>query len=88
MDLEHENKIKYKCINETKCKVYTVLHLVLLVKKKNLIPKKIYLMVGIWKIWYYKKLLTIEKINLNAVIIPFYFQCTQMMMNSISSLWR
>ena len=36
------------------------LHLVLLVKMKNIIPKKIYLMLGIWKTWPYKKLLTIE----------------------------
>ena len=45
--LEHEKKIKYKCLNEMKCKVYTALHLVLLVKMKNIIPNKIYLTIGI-----------------------------------------
>ena len=46
--LEHEKKkTKYKCLNKMKCKVYTVLHLVLLVKMKNIILNKIYLMVGI-----------------------------------------
>ena len=59
--LEHEKMIKYKCLNEMKCQIYNVLHLVLLVKMKNIIPKKIYLTVGIWKTWYYKKLLSNRK---------------------------
>ena len=56
-----KKKIKYKCLNEIKCYVYTVLHLVLLVKMNNKIPNKIYLTVGTWKIWYYKKLLSNRK---------------------------
>ena len=34
-----------------------MLHLLWLVKMKNIIPSKIYLTVGIWKMWCYKKLL-------------------------------
>ena len=30
-------------------------------KMKNIIPKKLYLTVGIWKTWYYKKLLSNRK---------------------------
>ena len=41
-DFEHEKKIKYKCLNQMKCKVSTVLHLVLLIKMKNIILNKIY----------------------------------------------
>ena len=42
--LEHEKKDK---VQVPQRKVYTVLHLVLLVKVKNIIPNKIYLTVGI-----------------------------------------
>ena len=38
---EDKKKIKYKWLNEMKCQVYTILHLVLLVKMKNIIPDKI-----------------------------------------------
>ena len=36
----HEKKMKHKCLNEMKCYVNTVLHLILLLKKKNIIPTK------------------------------------------------
>ena len=52
--LEHEKKM-YKCLNEMKCEVCNVLHLVLLAKMKNIIPNKIYPTAGIWKTWYYKQ---------------------------------
>ena len=45
--LENEKKINYKCLSEIRCKVYTVLHLILYVKIKNIIPKKMYLTEGI-----------------------------------------
>ena len=45
MGLEHEKKIKYKCLQEMECSVCTLLHLVLLVKVKNIILNKIYLKV-------------------------------------------
>ena len=45
--LEHKKKMKAKCLNEMKCQIYTVLHSILLVKMKNIIPNKIYLTVGI-----------------------------------------
>ena len=38
---EYMKKIKYKYLNEMKCKVYIAPHLVLLVKMKNIISNKI-----------------------------------------------
>ena len=40
-DMKKKKKIKDKCFNEIKCWVYTVLHLVLFVKMKNIITNKI-----------------------------------------------
>ena len=45
--LEHEKKDKVEVPQRNKMLVYNILHLVLLVKMKNIIPNKRYLTVGI-----------------------------------------
>ena len=47
MGLEHEEKDKAQVPQRNEMLSLSVLHLVLLVKMKNIIPDKIYLMVGI-----------------------------------------
>ena len=82
--LEHEKKIKYKCLNEMLSLYCTALGFVSKNEEynpeenkpngrylKNLILQKV---VKQYKI-----------INLNAVIIHFYFQCARMTMNNIST---
>ena len=59
-DLNMKKKDKVRVPQWNEMLYCTSLHLVLLVKMKNIIPKKIYLMLGIWKTWPYKNLLTIE----------------------------
>ena len=63
MSLEHEKKDKVQVpqLNEM-----LNFHLVLLVKMNNIIPKKIYLVIGIWKTWYYKKLFKTENDQLKC----------------------
>ena len=80
-----EDMKKIKFHDEMKCKVYTVLHLFLLVKMKNIIPNKISNGRHLKNLILQKLVQQQKIINLNAVIIHFYFQCTRITMNNIST---
>ena len=65
LPLKRWKKMRCKCLYKMKCQLYTVLHLALLVKMKNIIPNKI-TNGRIWKIDITKSCLAIENNQLKC----------------------
>ena len=54
---------------------------------KNIIPNEIYIMVGLWKAWYYKKLLSNGKNQLSGVLTEVGELCEFFLSNALERLF-